>query len=78
LTDALAAGALQAFGSTSKRAGLAAGAGMDLLLCSSGDVSQGASAVSALASALTSGGLGQAGFVAASNRVTAVRDGLDG
>jgi beta-N-acetylhexosaminidase len=78
VTDALEAGALGAFGSPSNRAVLAAGAGMDLLLCSSGDVSQGTSAVGALANALAGGRLGRAGFVAASNRVTALRDGFGG
>jgi beta-N-acetylhexosaminidase len=76
ITDALEAGALSAFGSTSQRAVLAAGAGMDLLLCASGSVSQGQTAVSALASAYQSGQLNQAAFNASVQRVTALRNGL--
>jgi beta-N-acetylhexosaminidase len=41
ITDALEAGALQAYGGPGNRALLAAEAGMDLLLCSSGDPAQG-------------------------------------
>jgi len=40
ITDALEAGALNAFGTTGQRAVTAAGAGMDLILCSARDVSQ--------------------------------------
>ncbi|HEY7429948.1 MAG TPA: glycoside hydrolase family 3 N-terminal domain-containing protein [Streptosporangiaceae bacterium] len=76
ITDALEAGALSAFGSTSQRAVLAATAGMDLLLCASGSVSQGQTAVSALASAYQSGQLGQAAFNASVQRVTALRNSL--
>lgn len=73
ITDALEAGALQPFGSTSQRAVTAASAGMDLLLCSSRDVSQGDEAVSALSDALTSGGLDGTAFDAAAARVGALR-----
>jgi beta-N-acetylhexosaminidase len=76
ITDALEAGALGAFGGTAQRSVLAATAGMDLLLCASGDVSQGEDAVSALASAYTSGQLDHAGFNAAVQRVTALRNSL--
>ncbi|WP_328896551.1 glycoside hydrolase family 3 N-terminal domain-containing protein [Streptomyces sp. NBC_00236] len=76
ITDALEAGALQSFGSTSQRAVTAASAGMDLLLCSSRNVSQGDEAVSALSDALTSGGLDGAAFDAAAARVAALRAGL--
>ncbi|MFD0636244.1 glycoside hydrolase family 3 N-terminal domain-containing protein [Catenulispora yoronensis] len=41
VTDALEAGALQAYGGAGNRAFSAAAAGMDLLLCSSGDPAQG-------------------------------------
>ena len=41
ITDALEADALNAFGTTSNRAVLAAGAGMDLLLCAGQNVGQG-------------------------------------
>lgn len=76
LTDALEAGALNAYGSTSNRAVLAAGAGMDLLLCASQNVSQGTAAVNALAGALRSGRLGKASFTASVNRVMALRSEL--
>lgn len=73
ITDALEAGALDPFGSTSNRAVLAAGAGMDLLLCASQSVSQGTAAVDALAGALRSGKLPRPAFVASVRRVLALR-----
>jgi beta-N-acetylhexosaminidase len=76
ITDAIEAGALASSGGYGQRAVLAAGAGMDLLLCSARDVSQGQGVVTALAGALDSGTLGAAGFSAAVRRVTALRDGL--
>jgi beta-N-acetylhexosaminidase len=76
ITDALEAGALSAFGTTGRRAVTAAGAGMDLILCSARDASQGEAATAALASALGSGQLDPAAFNAAVNRVTALRAGL--
>ncbi|WP_393060936.1 glycoside hydrolase family 3 N-terminal domain-containing protein [Streptomyces sp. LN549] len=76
ITDALEAGALQSFGSTSQRAVTAASAGMDLLLCSSRSVSQGDEAVTALSDALASGGLDGQAFDAAAARVAALRAGL--
>ena len=76
VTDAIEAGALSAYGTTGQRSVAAAGAGMDLILCSARDVTQGEAAVSALASAYTSGALDQATFTAAANRVTALRAGL--
>jgi beta-N-acetylhexosaminidase len=76
ITDAIEAGALTAFGSYGQRAVLAAQAGMDLLLCSAQDPTQGQSVTSALASALESGQLGSASFDAAVSRVTALRTSL--
>jgi beta-N-acetylhexosaminidase len=76
VTDALEAGALKAFGSTAQRAVLATQAGMDLILCSARDVSQGESSTTALANALTSGRLDRTAFQAAVDRVTALRTGL--
>jgi beta-N-acetylhexosaminidase len=73
ITDALEAGALTAFGSSGQRAVLAAQAGMDLLLCSAQDPSQGQAVTSALAGALDSGQLDPATFNAAVQRVTALR-----
>jgi len=76
VTDALEAGALSAFGTTQQRAVAAAYAGMDLILCSARDVSQGEQAASALASAYASGQLEPTPFNAAVNRVTALRASL--
>ena len=76
ITDAIEAGALGAFGSYGQRAVLAAGAGMDLLLCSARDASEGQAVVTALAGALDGGKLDSSGFNAAVQRVTALRDGL--
>jgi hypothetical protein len=76
ITDALEAGALSAFGTTGQRAVAAAGAGMDLVLCSARDASQGEAATAALAGALGSGQLDPAAFNAAVNRVTALRASL--
>jgi len=76
ITDAIEAGALTAFGSYGQRAVLAAQAGMDLLLCSAQDPSEGQSVTSALAGALEAGQLGSAAFTAAVGRVTALRTGL--
>jgi beta-N-acetylhexosaminidase len=76
ITDALEAGALSSFGTTGQRAISAAGAGMDLILCSARDVSQSETATTALAGALTSGHLGRAAFTAAVDRITTLRAGL--
>ena len=78
ITDAIEAGALNAFGSTGQRAVSAAAAGMDLILCSARDVTQGQGATSALASALSSGQLNATDFNAAANRVFRLRNGLFG
>lgn len=75
VTDALEAGALASYGSTSQRAVKAAAAGMDLLLCSARDAAQGAEAVTALSEALGST-LDPAAFDAAAARVNALRAGL--
>ena len=76
ITDAIEAGALAAFGSYGQRAVLAAQAGMDLLLCSAQDPTEGQAVVTALAGALDSGQLDSATFTAAVQRVTALRAGL--
>ena len=76
ITDALEAGALNAFGSTGQNAVTAVGAGMDLILCSARDITQAEAATSALATALGNGQLDPAAFNAAVNRVTALRAGL--
>jgi beta-N-acetylhexosaminidase len=76
ITDALEAKALQGIGDTARRATLAAQAGMDLVLCSARDVTQGESATTALAAALTGGQLDAGAFRAAVDRVTGLRTGL--
>ena len=57
ITDALEAGSLAPFGDTGARALLAAQAGMDVLLCSGRDVTQGMAATQAIADALEDRGL---------------------
>ncbi len=73
VTDALEAGALAHYGSTGQRAVAAATAGMDLVMCSARDVSQGEAATAALVSAQTSGKLDAAGFIAATDRIADLR-----
>jgi beta-N-acetylhexosaminidase len=73
ITDALEAGALANFGNTGQRAVAAAKAGMDLLLCSARDVSQGDAAGAALADALAAGTLNSGTFDAGAQRVNALR-----
>ena len=76
ITDAIEAGALTSFGSYGPRAVLAAQAGMDVLLCSAQDPTEGQEVTSALASALDSGQLNSAAFTASVQRVTALRSTL--
>ncbi|MCX5098459.1 glycoside hydrolase family 3 N-terminal domain-containing protein [Streptomyces sp. NBC_00439] len=76
VTDALEAGALRAYGSTAERAVLAAGAGMDLILCSARDAAQGEEAVTALSEALAAGTLDGKAFDAGAERVNALRGSL--
>ena len=78
ITDALEAGALKAYGTTQRRAVLAAGAGMDLILCASGEVSQGEQARDALESGYQEGALDKSSFQAAVKRVTDLRRDLGG
>jgi beta-N-acetylhexosaminidase len=76
VTDALEAGALEAFGTSTERAVLAARAGMDLILCAARDVAQGQDVTAGLASALDGGQLNPADFAAALQRVTSLRTAL--
>jgi beta-N-acetylhexosaminidase len=76
ITDGLEAGALQPFGGTGHRATLAAGAGMDLILCSGQRVGEGAAARAALARAFSSGVLPGPAFSAALARISALRSSL--
>jgi beta-N-acetylhexosaminidase len=75
ITDALEAGALEAYGTSDRRAVLAAQAGMDLILCTARDATQ-ESVAAGLANALADGQLDPAGFTAALDRVNALRAGL--
>jgi beta-N-acetylhexosaminidase len=76
ITDALEAGALNAYGTSAQRGVLAARAGMDVLLCSARDVSQGQTTVAALADALRHRDLNPGQFESALRRVLALRDSL--
>ncbi|HEY7360182.1 MAG TPA: glycoside hydrolase family 3 N-terminal domain-containing protein, partial [Streptosporangiaceae bacterium] len=76
ITDALEAGALRSFGTTRRRATLAARAGMDLILCSAQRPSQGQQARIALANGLSAGTLSPSVFNAALTRVAALRSSL--
>jgi beta-N-acetylhexosaminidase len=78
ITDALEAGALRAFGTFQNRALLAAGAGMDLILCSDGNPAQGQNAQSGMETGYNNGTLNHAAFVAAVSRVVALRSSLPG
>jgi len=76
ITDALEAGALDAFGDTGTRALLSAQAGMDLLLCSARDVSQGAEALDAITAAVENKTLNPGQFKQSLRRVQALRASL--
>src|SRR5580700_8776440 len=76
ITDALEAGALGPFGSTQHRTLRAALAGMDLILCAAQDVTQGEQASAELAADYTDGTLDAPAFLAAVNRVIALRQSL--
>jgi beta-N-acetylhexosaminidase len=76
ITDAIEAGALGNHGSTGNRAVLAARAGVDLVLASARNVSQGDQAAEALAGALVDGTLDPVAFGDALARVSALRAGL--
>ena len=73
VTDALEAGALKAYGGPGTRAVDAALAGMDLIMCSEQNPTQGEQATQALAAALQDGKLGSSTFDAAVNRLWALR-----
>ena len=76
ITDALEAGALRAYGGTKHRATMAAGAGMDLILCSALQPGQGGQARRALSRDYQRGSLGQTAFRAAVQRILALRASL--
>lgn len=76
ITDALEAMALHPYGTTGQRAVMAAGAGMDLLLCSARDVTQAEQATSALSAAYDGGQLNPNTFTTAVNRINTLRASL--
>jgi beta-N-acetylhexosaminidase len=76
ITDALEAGAIASFGTPAQCGVLAARAGMDVLLCSARDVSEGQDTVAALAGALGQHALDPGQFESALRRVLALRDSL--
>lgn len=76
ITDALEAGALQSYGTTQHRAVLAAGAGMDLILCASRSVSQGEQALDGLESAYLHGTLSKPVFQQSVDRIVGLRAAL--
>lgn len=76
ISDAIEAGALRDYGSTGNKAVLAARAGVDLILASARDVSQGDQAADALAGALAEGALDPDAFGDSLARVNALRAGL--
>ena len=76
ITDAIGAGALRAYGSTARKALLAAQAGMDLILCSSMTVTEGSQCASGLLSGYRDGKLGHGAFQTAVAQILALRKGL--
>jgi len=76
ITDALEAGALRAFGTVQNRSLLAAQAGMDLLLCSEQNYTEGQQATAGLENGYRDGQLAHQAFIAAVQRVLALRDSL--
>jgi beta-N-acetylhexosaminidase len=73
ITDAIEAGALQDFGDTGARSVASAAAGMDIILCSARDISQGQDAVDALQAAVADRQLDRGDAIQALQRVLALR-----
>lgn len=73
ISDAIEAGALTAFGSHPDRAVLATAAGMDIILASAQNMTQGQTVVNGLIEALESGKLDQKEFKAATKRILHLR-----
>jgi beta-glucosidase-like glycosyl hydrolase len=76
ITDAIEAGALEAFGDDNNRALLASQAGMDLILASARNVTQGSEIIDALVSALSSGSISQSSFSVSTQRILDLREKL--
>ncbi|KAJ5766121.1 uncharacterized protein N7511_003737 [Penicillium nucicola] len=73
ITDALEAGALEAFGDDATRGLLASQAGMDMLLASARNVTQGESVVDILVASLKDGSLDMQSFIRGTERILEVR-----
>ncbi|KAJ5762860.1 secreted glycosyl hydrolase [Penicillium manginii] len=73
ITDAIEAGALESFGGDADRGLLAAQAGMDILLASGRNVSQGEAIVDGLVTALENGILPRKSFSEATGRILSMR-----
>ncbi len=76
ITDAIGAGALQAYGTWANRSALAAAAGMDLVLCTGTVVRGGPVCVNGIEAGYLDGRLGRAAFRLAVTRVLALRASL--
>ncbi len=76
ITDALEAGALKSYGSIQNRTLFAAKAGMDLMLASAQNVTEGQQATGELVTAYNNGTLSHPTFQASVNRVIALRQSL--
>jgi beta-N-acetylhexosaminidase len=76
ITDALEAGAIASFGTPAQCGVLAAQAGMDVLMCSARDVSEGQDTAAAIADALQHHALNPGHFEVALRRVLALRNSL--
>jgi beta-glucosidase-like glycosyl hydrolase len=73
ITDAIEAGALEAFGDDPNRAILATEAGMDIILASQQNATQGEAVVNGLVSALSAGTLSRTAFDKSTKRILALR-----
>lgn len=73
ITDAIEAGALESFGSDANRGLLATQAGMDIILASGRNVTQGEDIVDGLVAALSSGAVSRDSFEAAGDRILNLR-----
>ncbi|KAF8316297.1 putative glycosyl hydrolase [Clavulina sp. PMI_390] len=77
ISDAIEAGALSPYGTYGQRAVLAARAGIDLVLASAQDVTEGEQVLAALVEALTNGQLNTTDAAAAVNRIIALRQSFE-
>lgn len=76
ISDAIEAGALEAYGSNGTRGVLAVEAGMDIALASVRDVSQGTEVLDALVAAVKSGKISAVEFASSTKRILKLRSSL--